>query len=193
MTTADTPIIIPKIDVRQMEITLIGDSPLICHRWSEKAKKQMLDKQMKKAKTAKEAKDPEADYQASLYKLPGDKFGFPCVAFKAAAVGACRFSDGMKMTEARGALHVVGEFAVIDGVPSMREDMVRIAMGTADIRFRGEFKSWRTTILVSFNASSISPEQIVNLFNLAGFDRPIVEYECHGSRRGLSGPLGARN
>lgn len=136
----DTPISIPKIDVRQMEITLIGDSPLICHRWSEKAKKEMLDKQMKKAKTAKTAKDPEADYKASLYPL--DKgYGFPCVAFKSAAVGACRFSDGMKMTEARGAFHVVGELAPIDGTPTMREDMVRVGMGTADIRFRGEFKT----------------------------------------------------
>lgn len=171
----DTPISIPKIDVRQMEITLIGDSPLICHRWSEKAKKEMLDKQMKKAKTAKQAKDPEADYKASLYPM-GDGFGFPCVAFKSAAVGACRFSDGMKMTEARGAFHVVGELAKIEGAPSMREDMVRVGMGTADIRFRGEFKEWKTTLLVSFNASAISPEQIVNLFNLAGFGVGVGEW-----------------
>lgn len=176
MTTADTPITIPKIDVRQMDITLIGDSPLICHRWSEKARKEMLDKQMKKAKTAKTAKDPDADFKASLYPHPDGGYGFPCVGFKAAAVGACRFSDGMKMTEARGAFHVVGELAKIEGTPTMREDMVRIAMGTADIRFRGEFKTWKTTLRVSFNASAISPEQIVNLMNLAGFGVGIGEW-----------------
>ena len=175
--TQDTPISIPKIDVRQMEITLIGDSPLICHRWSEKAKKEMLDKQMKKAKTAKTAKDPKADYESSLYPMPdGKTYGFPCVAYKAAAVGACRFSDGMKMTEARGAFHVVGELAKIDGKPTMREDMVRVGMGTADIRFRGEFKEWKTQLLISFNASAISPEQIVNLFNLAGFGVGVGEW-----------------
>lgn len=175
-TVQETPISIPKIDVRQLDITLIGDSPLICHRWSEKARKEMLDKQMKKAKTAKEAKDPKADYEASLYKMDGGKFGFPCVAFKSAAVGACRFSDGMKMTEARGAFHVVGELAEIEGTPRMREDMVRIAMGTADIRFRGEFPTWRATLRISFNASAISPEQIVNLFNLAGFGVGVGEW-----------------
>lgn len=175
-TMHEAPIVIPKIDVRQLDITLIGDSPLICHRWSEKARKEMLDKQMKKAKTAKDAKDPKADYEASLYKIEGGGFGFPCVGFKAAAVGACRFSDGMKMTEARGAFHVVGELAKIEGEPRMREDMVRIAMGTADIRFRGEFPTWRTTIRISFNASAISPEQIVNLFNLAGFGVGVGEW-----------------
>lgn len=166
---------VPRIEVREMQIRLIGDSPLIVHRWSEKAKKEMLDKQMKKAKTAKEAKDPEQDYQDSLYKLEAGGFGFPCVAFKAAAVGACRFTD-TKMTEARGAFHVVGELAVLEGEPNMREDMVRIGMGTADIRYRGEFKQWATTLTVSYNASALSPAQIINLFNIAGFGVGVGEW-----------------
>ena len=44
---------VPKMDLRTFEITLVGDSSLIMHKWSEKAKKQMRDKQMKKAKKAK--------------------------------------------------------------------------------------------------------------------------------------------
>lgn len=167
---------VPRIDVRQLEITLIGDSPLISHKWSEKAKKQMLDKQMKVAKTAKEAKDPEADFRESLYEHPDGGYGFPCVAFKAAAVSACRFADGVKMTEARGAFHVNGELAKIEGGPTMREDMVRIAMGTADIRYRGEFKEWRTTLSISYNASALSVSQIINLFNLAGFGVGVGEW-----------------
>lgn len=167
---------IPRINVQRMEVTLVGDSPLISHRWSEKAKKEMLDKQMKVAKTAKQAKDPEQDYRDSLYEHPEGGYGFPCVAFKAAAVGACRFADGIKMTEARGAFHVVGELARIDGTPSMREDMVRVGMGTADIRYRGEFKQWRTALTISYNADALSPGQIINLFNLAGFGVGVGEW-----------------
>jgi hypothetical protein len=151
-----TAITIPPIDVRTMQITVVGESPLISHRWSEKAKKEMLDKQMKKAKTAKVAKDPQADYEASLYKLDGGAFGFPAVAFKAAAVGACRFSDGIKMTEARGAFHVVGEFVTIEGTPTMREDMVRVGMGVADIRLPGRVQNVETTLTISYNASVFS-------------------------------------
>jgi hypothetical protein len=188
VTTQDLTIAIPKIDVRQLELRLVGDSPLISHAWSEKTKRQMLDKQMKKAKAAKEAKDPFGDYVDSLYWLSkkpakpteelvkAGKFGFPCVAFKAAAVGACRFSEGIKMTEARGAFHVNGEFAEIIGKPTMREDMVRVGMGTADIRFRGEFNPWSVVMTVSYNAAVLSPEQIVNLFNLAGFGVGVGEW-----------------
>ena len=167
---------IPAIRRETMRVTLIGDSALISHKWSDKAKKEMLDKQMKQAKTAKAAKDPERDYRESLYELDGGGYGFPCVAFKAAAVGACRFTDGLKMTEARGAFHVDGEYATIEGEPSMREDMVRVGMGTADIRYRGEFKTWRTTLRITYNADAITQGQIVNLFNLAGFGVGVGEW-----------------
>lgn len=169
-------LMIPKVEIRHMEITLIGDSPLICHAWSQKAIAMMLDKQMKKAKAAKAAKDPQADYEASLYRTADGGYGFPCVAFKAAAVGACRFSEGIKMTEARGAFHVVGELAPIIGEPRPRQDMVRVGMGTADVRFRGEFPSWSVTLTVAYNAEALSPEQIVNLFNIAGFGVGVGEW-----------------
>ncbi|MGI4943444.1 MAG: hypothetical protein ACRYHQ_23240, partial [Janthinobacterium lividum] len=53
------PIQIPSLRIDLIHIRLIGDSPLICHAWSDKAKKMMLDKQMKRAKPGREAKSPE--------------------------------------------------------------------------------------------------------------------------------------
>lgn len=189
METQGMTVAIPRIDTRTMQLRLIGDSPLISHAWSQKAIEMMLAKQMKKAKTAKDAKDPWSDFCESLYWLSAKpekpteadvtkaEFGFPCVAFKAAAVGACRFSEGIKMTEARGAFHVSGELVKIESdPPKMRQDMVRIAMGTADVRFRGEFTQWAATITVAYNAAALSPEQIVNLFNLAGFGVGVGEW-----------------
>lgn len=49
---------LPALNIQRIEVTLIGDTALIMHKWSEKAKKEMLDKQMKKATQAREAKDP---------------------------------------------------------------------------------------------------------------------------------------
>jgi hypothetical protein len=172
-TVVEEPIEVLKIDKRTVTIRLVGDSPLICHKWSEKAKKEMLDKQMKKAKTARAAKDPQRDYEDSLYTYPDGGYGFPCVAFKSAAVGACRFTEGVKMTIARGAFHVVGELAKIEGQPTMREDMVRVGMGSADIRYRGEFKAWAVNLNITYNAAALSVDQIVNL---AGFGIGVGEW-----------------
>ena len=49
-------ITLPPMSLQTIKLTVIGDSALICHAWSTKAKKQMLDKQMKKAVEKKAAK-----------------------------------------------------------------------------------------------------------------------------------------
>lgn len=174
---------LPAMNIQRIEVKVVGDSPLICHAWSAKAKKQMLDKQMKKPKLAKEAKDPDRDFQESLYKLNGD-YGFPARAFKEAAVSACRNVDGIPMTLARGAFHVMGDLLPLKASkPVMREDMVRIGMGTADIRYRGEFRTWSLVLPVRYNPTVLSAEQIVNLLNVAGFAVGVGEWrpEKNGS------------
>lgn len=182
-------ITIPAITLNTMKLKVVGDSPLIVHAWSEKAKKMILDKQMKKASTGKEAKDPFMDFCESLYWLDGmpekptmedvvkARFGFPACAFKAAAVDA-GFQQGIlaKKTTARGAFHIVGDMVEIHGIPEMREDMVRIGMGTADIRYRGEFKSWSAEITIRYNPTSMSAEQIINLLNIGGFANGVGEW-----------------
>ena len=167
---------LPRFDLRSMTIRLIGDAPLICHAWSHKAKKEMLDKQMKKARQAKAAKDPNQDFLDSLYVHPDGGYGFPAVAFKAAAVDACSHVEGITKVEARGAFHINGDLVKIIGEPTMREDMVRINMGKADIRYRGQFDTWSVEFVIRFNASTLSPEQIIHLFNIAGFGIGVGEW-----------------
>lgn len=184
----DNNVMIPAINIQFASITVIGDSPLIVHKWSEKAKKEILDKQMKKAKTkGHDVKDPVRDFIDSLYWLEGKpedkteegfveaikngaRFGFPSVAFKASAVSAGYRSGVTKdKVSMNAAFHIDGDFVEIKGTPNMREDMVRIPMSGADVRYRGEFKEWSATFQVKYNASAISLEQLVNLFNLGGF------------------------
>lgn len=176
---------LPDLDIRTIKVRIVGDSSLIVHRWSDKARKMMLDKQCGTASAGREHKIPEEDYRESLYKMPDGKgYGVPSLAFKNAAVTACT-SLGKSITkvQARQAFHVLGELVRIEGEPSMREDMVRVGMGTADIRFRGEFKAWACTIEIKYNARVLSAEQIVNIINTSGFAVGICEWrpECNGS------------
>lgn len=172
---ASTAIELPPISIQTVKFMLIGDSPLIVHAWSEKAKRQMLDKQMKRATKAKEAKDPEADYEACFYRTETGAYGFPSIGLKAAMISACRFAD-MKMTLARGAFHIDGEMVEVIGEPRPREDMVRVGMGTADIRYRPEFPTWKIPVTLKINTSVISPEQVANLLNIAGFGVGLGEW-----------------
>jgi hypothetical protein len=166
---------IPAIEKQHIVMELVGDSPLICHRWSAKAKKEMRDKQQKKAKQAREAKDPQQEYEESLYRLPDGKYGFPAVAFKAAAVSAAK-DVGLEMTAMRRAFHIPGELVEIEGEPEMREDPVRLMGKTADLRYRGAFPQWRARLHITFNSRVITGEQLANLFNTAGFAVGVGEW-----------------
>ena len=175
--TTDQPIELPAMNIKLAEIFLIGDSPLISHKWSEKSKKEIRDKQQKKAKTAKDIRNPEAEFEDSLYHIEGGGYGFPAVAFKAAAVNACSHVDGITKVHARGAFHIMCELVTIGGdKPVQREDMVRVGMGVADLRYRGEFKKWHCKIPVRFNANVLSLEQITNIFDTAGFSTGVGEW-----------------
>jgi hypothetical protein len=188
----NTAIELPRLDIGLMEITIIGDSPLIVHAWSLKARRQMLDKQTKVAKGAREAKNPRDDFEASMYRFADGGYGFPSVGFKSAAVTAGTSVAGLTKIAARQAFHVIGEdmdipgafegsmsrvnLARINGRPQMREDMVRVAMGTADLRYRAEFPDWHAKLLVKYNRNVLSESQILNLLNTAGFACGIGEW-----------------
>jgi hypothetical protein len=167
------------LDLRTMQVTLEGISPLIAHAWSEKAKKAMRDKQQKAATKGKEAKDPQADFLAAQYRLPDGSHAFPVVAFKSSVVSAGVLAD-MRMTLLRKAFHVnLGqEFVAIqhDAEPTMREDTVRVGMGAADLRYRPEYSNWRVALKVTYNARAVSREQLIALFDIAGFSVGVGEW-----------------
>ena len=198
-TKEKTEIVIPALKLAFLELHIVGDSPFISHAWSEKSKLMMLQKQQRKATSAKEVRRPAVEFADSLYWLtpkpdlnnltdeeaqevlaeiiPKSKFGFPTLAFKAAAIDAA-FQQGLvdKKTTLRGAIQVIGEFAEIEGTPTIREDVGRIGMGTAELRYRAEFKDWKTKLQVQYNTGAVSAEQIVNVFNIGGFANGIGDW-----------------
>lgn len=192
---------IKPINIVTTTVRIAGDTPLIMHRWSEKAKRMILEKQMKKTKSsAKEAKNPVEDFIESIYWMDGKpteyteeafeeacrngaRFGFPVTAIKQATISSA-YRNGITkdMASLRGAFFISGEgselLAEVKGcAPTMREDMVRVGMGVADIRFRGEFANWYMDLQVSYNANgAYTLDQIINLINVGGFSCGIGEW-----------------
>lgn len=186
----DGAIELPPLNIKRLRVTLVGDTPLITHAWSQKAKSEMLAKQMKKATVGRAAKDPEREFEDACYRLPGGGFGVPVIAFKAAAVTACTSIAAMTKVAARQAFHVFGDQTGYDGKtkasgemarihgsePTRREDMVRVGMGVADIRFRPEFWPWWVHLDIRVNANVLSDEQLLTLLNTAGFGVGVFEW-----------------
>lgn len=184
---------IKPIEIRKVNLHIVGDTPLIMHAWSEKAKRMMLETQMGMSKgKKKDVKNPVEDFINSMYWLSdkpnemteeafeaaianGARFGFPVTAFKQAAISAAyRMQWAKDKMSLRGAFFIDsdenGMIEIVSDTPIMREDMVKVGMGTADIRYRGEFRNWSANLTISYNANGVySLERIVNIINAGGY------------------------
>lgn len=186
---------IPNLVIRRLkrelhEVPIVGVAPLIVNRWSEKAKEMMLAGQQSKTRAKKAPKDPVALYEASKYKLPDGRDGFPAVAFKAAIVAAARHYDGITMTHLKQCVMTLGE-GPEQLVPltyesvSMREDTVRIEK-TADLRYRAQYNDWSVVLRIRTVAGQFDLESLLALVDAAGVGgvgewRPSAPHSSTGS------------
>lgn len=192
---------IKPIEVVETTVRIYGDTPLIMHAWSQKAKREMLDAQMGKKKgKQKEPKNPMFDFVESIYWLDekppitndmsvedsekafaefmqnnNPRFGFPATAFKQAAISsAYRMGWSKDKMSIRGAFYIQGDengmVEIHSDAPILREDMVKIGMGTADLRYRGEFRNWYADLNLSYNRNgNYDLNSIVNMINAGGY------------------------
>jgi hypothetical protein len=173
---------IERIARETLIVPILGITPLIVHRFSEKAKKQMLDN-MQGRKSPKKAKDPEAEYEAAFYRMNDGRPGMIAGAFKDATVGGARFYHAVKMTEIKSFLWFLGEIGndgrmmvPVDGEPNMREDVVRVARGGTDLRYRPQFLQWKTSLTVTYPISALTRESVLALIDAGGMGVGVGEW-----------------
>lgn len=179
----DQQIQIDEIAAETISVPIIGTAPLIVHRFSEKAKRQMLDN-MQGRKSPKEVKDPQAEYEAAFYRLKDGDPGFPAIAFKAATIGGVRFyGKNITMTACKQFMFFRGEISDdgramvrIEGEPRMREDVVTVGRGGSDLRYRPEFLEWSTTLTVVYVTSALTRGSVLSLIDAGGMGVGVGEW-----------------
>lgn len=173
---------------RGFNVWIVGTAPLICHAWSEKARQEMLGKQVKASRT-KEARDPHDDFISSIYHLPDGSYGFPAMAVKQSWTGTADKSKGLaksgavganasiyvdtptlakQRTAFPGAVSDLPILKVYGGEPEMREDPVRLAGKTASFTYRAQFWPWAIRVTGRFNPAVLSNGQLSQLISDGG-------------------------
>lgn len=158
----------------QMHVPIVGVTPVIPHKWSEKAKRLMFESQQGvKVKKAREAKVPEQEAEDSTYYLPDAITpGIPSTAFKAAIVGAVRHFEGITLVQAKQLFFVEGEgpdqLVAIQGDRHLREDTPRNSGGNADLRYRFAYSPWECVLRITYSPTTIDQGSVLSLVNAAG-------------------------
>jgi len=172
---------IKPIQQKRMTIRIVGTSPLQQHQWDEKAKRQMREKQAGKKSKDREIRDPQAEFEAATYRTAKGKYGFPGMALKRAIISAAHKDLGIEKTLVRKALflHIEDPGGIIEldcKPPRMREDMMRVGMGSVDLRYRPEFaEGWAANIDIEFDSELLTEQDVITLVDRAGFGVGIGE------------------
>ena len=181
MAEAKKAIILQPITIDTVSLRIVGTSPIVQHKWSEKAKKMLRDKHAGVKTKTRDKRDPKAEFEACLYVgQETNQFGVPCNALKNCIINAAHKDIGVEKTLIRKSVFIgaqdIDKDEKVDMVlfdtadkPEMREDIVRVGTGTADLRYRPEFKKWSILFNVQMNTDAIQLDTFVNLVNLAGF------------------------
>ena len=163
------------IQIGELNLEIKGLTPIISHRFSDKTIKAIEDKQQGVNIGTKQRRNPEAEFNECIYWIDkkAGKIGFPSIAFKIAAIEVAKgknYIEGLDGKKIKSAIQVVGELVEIKSdKPVMRTDTVKIGRGITDIRYRAELKNWSCVLPIRFNHDLISVEQIVKVFDMAGF------------------------
>lgn len=197
--------------IHQAKFWIVGDTPLIVHAWSEKAKREMLAKQVKATRAAREARDPEADFVSSLYEMGEGAFGFPATGVKICILSAAHKDRGVARSAVMGALFLEADMirvrpalagAICDmpliriwgDKPAMREDMVKIGAGlskVASLAYRAQFTHWALRIEAKFNPQIVTPEALAFIVQESGLACGLGEWR--NERKGMFGAFHLAN
>ena len=190
---------------------IVGDTPLITHAWSEKAKREMLAKQVKAVRAAKEARDPQGDFVSSLYEMSEGVYGFPVTGIKNCILASAHKDRGVARSAVMQSLFLEAEMtrvrpamagAICDmplvriwgSAPEMREDSVKIGSGlnkVASLAYRAQFTHWAIRLRAKFNPEILTPEAFAFLVQESGMASGLGEWR--NERRGVFGSFRLAN
>jgi len=194
-----------RAEISRFEEWIVGNTPLITHAWSEKARREMLSKQVKATRGGRETREPKEDFVSSMYEMGDGVYGFPAMGIKNCIISAGHKDKGIAKTSIMAALyldaHMVRSRPALAGAicdmplvriwgskPEMREDMVRVGAGlnkTATLAYRAQFTTWAIKISGEFNTDILPPEALAFLIQEGGRNAGIGEWRQE--RKGMFG------
>lgn len=161
-------------------LRIVGSAPYVQHKFSEKTRRQMMEKQQAgstaQGKKNRVAKDFMALYEAAQHKSEQGWGGIPAPAFRAGMISACRLV-GFQMTKAKLSVFVPADgidaddgtpLVRIHGTPEPHEGYVRNETGVVDIRCRPMWRKWWADVTVRWDGDQFTIDDVVNLLNRAG-------------------------
>lgn len=178
-------IIIQTVDKGSLEFCILGTSPLIMNRMSQKVWFELLAPKGKKTAVEKSSSlkhDPIKEFRDSPYRMADPKaptlLAILPTAFKRAMGTAALDTPGAKKAQIGRLVYVEGEQLPVYGVPKVFMAITRSAdmNRTPDVRTRAILPEWACRLRITFTKPILREQSISNLLAAAGFQSGVGDW-----------------
>lgn len=168
--TETTEITVIEISEGSVTLGIVGTSPFVFNRMSEKAKRELLYPRGGKKKPGESLKhDPLLEYRDSVYRETSKdavtRLLFPAAAFKKAIATAALDMPGAAKAEIGRLTWAEGFYVPIYGVPKLWMAVVRMKdiSRTPDIRSRAILPEWCSIVTFRFVRPNLNEQTMFSL------------------------------
>lgn len=187
MATKKDQVEISILEVTQetIEYCVLGKTPFICNRMSEKVKNTLLFPKGRKT-TAEKARtmkhNPFQEFRDSPYRLADEKaptlLAHLATAFKRAIAGTALDIPGATKAQLSRLMWVEGEKTPLYGIPKLHMSVTRSAdmNKTPDVRTRAIIPEWACKVTVRYTTPMLKEAVVSNLFAAAGLIQGVGDW-----------------
>jgi len=170
-------IVVPKLNLGTLKVQLIGKTSLLMDRFPEEVYQEVLDKQLGKTKGKKKQRDLDKEFDEALHRIDDKTLGFPATAFKSGMIESTSFVGSRdfskKLLKGVQILNSEGN----DLVPIKYKKLSKLKHypkgsfggAKANTKISPMLEGWECELVIQYDANNISPQDLVNLLNYAGF------------------------
>jgi hypothetical protein len=176
---------ISKLENRIIVLNVVGTTPIIHNRMTEKVQHELCLPRGKKTASEKQSTakhNPMAEFEASPYRFVNDEaptyLAVKATAFKGAMRTAALDLPGAKKSQVGRLICVQSELIPVYGLPEIFMSVVRSAdmNRTPDIRTRAIMPKWAAQLYISFVIPNLNQTDVVNLLAAAGLTAGIGDW-----------------
>lgn len=184
-TASNETITILEVEKVTMDFHVLGTSPLICNRMSQKVLRELLAPKGKKTAAEKASTmkhNPVEEFRASPYRIEDPSsptlLGFLPTAFKRAMGTAALDMPGAKKAQILRLIYVEGEMLNLWGIPKLFMAVTRSAdiNKTPDVRTRAILPEWAMKLSITFTKPIMREQSIANLLAAAGIQSGVGDW-----------------
>ena len=140
-------------------------------RFPEDVRDEVLNKQMGMTKGSKKIRNIDLEVEKAVHRIDTKRIGFPAVAFKSAMVESTSFVGARDFSKKllKGVHIINGEGNDLIEIKFKKQDTLRHYPKGANTKISPQFHGWSCELVLQYDANNVSPHDLINLLNYAGY------------------------